>query len=43
MYSIDMVAEFCTPIIEVPVKEDPEKATAGAERKAAAMTRTLIF
>jgi len=41
MYSIVMVAEFCTVFMEDPVKEDPEKAAAGAASVRA--MRVVVF
>ena len=41
MYSILIVAEFCTVFMEDPVKDDPENAAAGAARVRA--TREAVF
>ena len=37
-----IVAEFCALFMEAPVKEDPEKAAAGAARVKAMMVKVFM-
>ena len=43
MYSIDIVEEFFTVFISEPVKDDPEKAAAGATRARAIIEQDFMF
>jgi hypothetical protein len=43
MYSMVIEAEFCTVFMDDPVKDDPEKAAAGAARLSAMIAEVFIL